>query len=135
MIEVDLMSHNNSCSLERAKGNSLAMYVNYIDYKYFVSHNQWNLNLYICYALLNKAMMNSLVQRSSICTKLTITTLTSELDLISGNTLLGTSKNFSNNGSQSRFSIFIIIVLDALVTSVTCLPSLGPPVNIYIHKF
>lgn len=53
--------------------------------------------------------------------------ITSELDFISGKTDLGTSKNFNNNGSQFKFSIFINMVLEALVTSVTCLPPFGPP--------
>lgn len=59
--------------------------------------------------------------------KLLAMTFTSELDLISGNTDFGTSKNLSSNGSHFKFSIFINIVLEAFVTSVTCFPPLGPP--------
>ena len=59
---------------------------------------------------------------------------TSEEDLISGSIDIGTPMSFAMSSFQSRVSMFMSMVREALVTSVTCTPPFTPPVRFHTSQ-
>ena len=59
---------------------------------------------------------------------------TSEEDLISGSIDIGMPMSFAMSSFQSRVSMFMSMVREALVTSVTCTPPLTPPVRFHTSQ-